>query len=196
MLYIKNHKLPCTLILRSCGAHELTSKTNDGFIVCFNEMNFWIKRFLLLVITWARTLKSHFQDRKKKKWRRAASATFVKLVNRAYANHSLPKTASRGNLFGLRALSKTFMFIECLKLIGNDLEVLFGIRMTWSSLKWGQWGAKSCLRAKFFFCPCKMTNLYIAWNLSFNITSPPPPKHHSEHKINHSKYWIHQEKNK
>ena len=46
---------------------------------------------------------------------------------------------------------------------------------------------------KSSFAPVKL-QIYIAWNLSFNITFPPPPKHHSEHKINHSKYWIHQEK--
>lgn len=135
-------------------------------------MSFWIKIFLILVITWARTLKSHFQDRKKKKWRRAASATFVKLANRAYANHSLPKTASRGNLFGLEALSDTYMSIQCQRLIENDLEVLFGIWTTWSSLKWGQWGAYSCLRAKIFFCPCKITNLYsLEFVLQYNLPS-------------------------
>ena len=40
---------------------------------------------------------------------------------------------------------------------------------------------------KSSFAPVKL-QIYIAWNLSFNITSPPPPKHHSEHKIDYSKY--------
>ena len=82
-----------------------------------------------LVITWAQTLKSHFQDSNKKNKRTTASATFVKLVNRAYANESLPEV-HREEIIWMEDLEQTLhvnRMSEIIKWFGNMIENNFEI---------------------------------------------------------------------